>query len=254
MSNLNEWQKQHLGPEAYAWWLRKSEGRTPEQASVLFNLAQRWFGIAKGYIPVPPDFVNIDLASLSPSPKSSMSLERQAKVIGMLKERPAESWAFFGEAGTGKSTWMHALYYHGLLCQCVEEESGKNPNVGMGCSGPVVYISAKRLLDQHTDWAMNKNNPESNVRPPVLSVELIERRYKNGCRAHLFLEEIDKFRGTEAKYSNLFEVLDALTNYRGQLVMASNLTWDEFKAGFGLELARRIEKLCKGGENIVEMF
>jgi DNA replication protein DnaC len=67
---------------------------------------------------------------------------------------------------------------------------------------------------------------------------------------HLFLEEIDKVKLTDSRVGNLFEVVDALYENMGQLVINSNLTPEEFQSQFGSEFARRISEMCK----VVNLF
>ena len=83
-----------------------------------------------------------------------------------------------------------------------------------------------------------------------MTVEKIAHIREYGRTPRLFLEEIDKVKETESRRANLFEVLNAMHDYDGQLVVNSNLTPKEFEKQFGDDLAWRIGDMCK----VVNLF
>jgi hypothetical protein len=67
--------------------------------------------------------------------------------------------------------------------------------------------------------------------------------FVGGLRPHLFIEEWDKVGLTDFRRETLFDILDAMYQVNGQLVITSNLTWPDFCATFG-ETNWRLGKIC----------
>jgi hypothetical protein len=198
----------------------------------------------KFFLTVPPRYQGCIFSQLKPSPKSVVPLERQKEIMEDLRAHPDQSVAFFGPPGTSKTTWMTAMY-----AQMTWAETG----ISLAGTGSLVYrMTTKALLDQFTQWQLHGGDPDHRfeVMPPRMSRERIEKNARLGVRMHLFLEEIDKVKVTDSRASNLFEVIDALYENLGQLVLNSNLTPAEFQKQFGSEFARRISEMCK----IVTLF
>jgi hypothetical protein len=195
---------------------------------------------------VPPRYREITLKNLKPYGKSTLSTERQQEVINALKANPEGSYAFFGPPGTSKTTWTTALYADLLWKTCMREDYRR--------VFPVRRISTKLMLDQHTDWTMHKHDPDDEFKPmlmePEVSSEKIKAASDSGGKFHLFLEEIDKIKETEVRRANLFEILNSLHDNYGQLVVNSNLTFNEFSNVFGADFSRRIRDICA----IIDLF
>lgn len=62
---------------------------------------------------------------------------------------------------------------------------------------------------------------------------------------HLFLEETDKIKPTDARMANLYEVVNAIYENAGQLVLTSNLTPVQFQQQFGDVFYRRIVEMSR---------
>ena len=189
---------------------------------------------------VPPRYQGCIWSQLKPSPKSIVPLERQAELMHQFRSDQDMSVAMFGPPGTSKTTWLTAMYAQALWRSTAFK-------LGMH---PVHRYTVKALLDQYTAWQVHGTDPESDVMPPRVSRERIEMITRKGGRVHVFLEEIDKVKPTDARIANLFEVVDALYENLGQLVFNSNLTPSEFSGQFGNEFARRIAEMCK----VVNLF
>jgi hypothetical protein len=106
-------------------------------------------------------------------------------------------------------------------------------------------ITAKDLLEQFRRYECGSTNTQ-----PLVSRRRINSAVKEGRIPHLFLEEIDKVKGTDFKLNSLFEVIDALYEQEGQLVLNSNLTPQEFSIAFGSDIERRIAEMC----TVVDLF
>jgi hypothetical protein len=193
---------------------------------------------------VPPRYQGYFLRTLQPTDKVPLSVGRQEEILTMLRAEPEESYAFFGPAGTSKTTYLTALWAENMWRWIQADIKTK--------WFPVRMVNAKKLLDEFTDWAMHRFDaigPESDVSPvapPAITREKVESWTKQGIKARLFLEEIDKIgRDTEARKANLFDVVDAVYGHEGQLVLCSNLTPVQFEEQFGSVFARRIGEMCK---------
>jgi DNA replication protein DnaC len=200
---------------------------------------------------VPPKYRGLYFSNLNASPKSSLPIETQNEIIKTLKSNPDDSYAFFGPAGTSKSTWLTVMYVNQLWRHVM---GGERNSLGKKLKWfSVQRITAKRLLDQFSDYAIHKNDQHddnSSVAEPVVTREKVEACTKNGVKFHLFLDELDKIKETETRYMSLFDVIDAIYEHEGQLVISSNLRPAEFENQFGAQFMRRIEEMC----NKVNLF
>jgi DNA replication protein DnaC len=196
----------------------------------------------KFFLAVPPRYQGCIFSQLEPSPKSRVPLQRQQEIMDDLRAQSDQSVAFFGPPGTSKTTWMTAMY-----AQMCWWESGQS----LATTGSLVYrYTTKALLEQFTQWQTRTGKEDEFIPAPRMSRERIEKVSRLGAKMHLFLEEIDKVKLTDSRVGNLFEVVDALYENMGQLVINSNLTPEEFQSQFGSEFARRISEMCK----VVNLF
>jgi hypothetical protein len=189
---------------------------------------------------VPPRYQGCIWSQLQPSLKSIVALERQAELMHQFRSDPDMSVAMFGPPGTSKTTWLTAMYAQAIWRSTAFK-------LGMH---PAHRYTVKAMLDGFTQWQLHGSDPESDAMPPRVSRERIEKITKQGGKVHVFLEEIDKVKPTDARIANLFEVVDALYENMGQLVFNSNLTPSEFAGQFGNEFARRIAEMC----TVVNLF
>jgi len=198
---------------------------------------------------VPPAYRKFTLRTLSPKEGLSVSVERQKQVFDVLRANPDQGYAFFGKPRTGKTVMTTALYTEALW-----NETVRAPQYDYKAQKffPLWRISTKKLLDEHTDWAMHRNDKEPESGPivlgvptPTVTVEKIAYVRQHGRTPRLFLEELDKVKETEARRYNLFEILNAIHDYQGVLVVNSNYTMEEFAGQFGEDFAWRIKESCK---------
>jgi DNA replication protein DnaC len=196
---------------------------------------------------VPAEYRFATLRTLEPSLNSSLSLERQRKVIDRIKADPESGYAFFGAPGIGKTVWTTALYGRALWKQETLEDIPRSRYY------PVWRITTKRMLDEHTVYATTNFESELDRRisqPTVTAQKIAYIRTHQGQVPRLFLEEIDKVKETDSRRSNLFEILDALQAHGGQIVINSNLHTEEFAERFGADLWWRIQKMSA----VIDLF
>lgn len=147
------------------------------------------------------------------------------------------------DAGTGTPAWaINLKATHG---------GGKTTlwNRGDYRMECVWRVSAKTLLDEFVAESISKEAENGKPIEPRVNRNKIIRATKAGYRPCLFLEEIDKVRYSAFKVNALFEVIDAIYENNGQLVLNTNLPLGKFAIVFGDEsgpaLARRITEVCK---------
>jgi DNA replication protein DnaC len=181
------------------------------------------------------------LETLTPSKKSRVPLDQQAEIVNKLRADPTKSYAFFGPAGTGKTTFGVALY---------EQALESNPKACLGIYTPHIWrASAKLLMEEFVAYATSKEVDGKTAKEPRVNRRIVTTAVKNGLVPRLFLEEIDKVTYTEFKSNCMFELFDAIYENKGQLVFNSNLTPGEFVKQFGPingpTIKRRIEETMK---------
>jgi len=193
---------------------------------------------------VPLHYRDIRLKDLRPSSVSYMPKEKQAALIQKIKQQPDESWAFFGPIGWSKTTYEVALYRHALQKVLKETWQSSVPQ-------SVWRVSAKQLMDEYHMWVTNRErvDDKGNANPapvPTVTREKIVKAAQAGFVPRLFLAEIDKFKMSKFKNDSMFEVIDAIYENDGQLVLGSNMTMDELNDpnNFGPHFGRRIMENC----------
>jgi DNA replication protein DnaC len=195
---------------------------------------------------IPPKYREVQLWTLKPSEHSMLPLEQQAALIKQLQAAPNASWAFFGPAGTSKTTFAIALYKQALF-QDLKQRFRREDWYDKGFCW---RITAKHLLEEihNYDYNRERYDEEGNrmSSPPVPTVtrDKIIKAAKKGYRPRLFLEEIDKVKGTETRFNNLFEIVDTLYEQKGQLVLNTNMTLAEFSGTYGAAFERRVAEMC----------
>jgi hypothetical protein len=193
--------------------------------------------------------VEITPANIQPSKLSSVPLEKQAKLIDAVRMHLSDSWAFFGAPGTGKTTLSNMLFKAAVIQDIFSEMSSGNQSL----TPHVWRITARELCQQAQDRATGRDLVDEDTivdtqalmkaSARLVNRERIQRAVNAGLRPRLFVEEWDKISATPFQMLSLFDVLDAIIAAKGQLVMTSNLTWDEFCAMFG-QVNWRIQQNC----------
>jgi hypothetical protein len=192
---------------------------------------------------VPPVYRWCILSRLKPHEGTSsiVPLERQQTIIDMLRAEPEKSYMFFGPAHAGKTVWTTALCIENLWLHWMRDG-------GNIWRTPIRRITAKKMLDQHTEFAMRRYEKDSDGlsvadEPDVTAEKIVELR-RRGQRFKLYLEEIDKIAETDTRRNNLFEIINTIHEQEGVLVLNSNLRPEEFAIQFGEDFAWRIGKKC----------
>jgi chromosomal replication initiation ATPase DnaA len=111
------------------------------------------------------------------------------------------------------------------------------------------------MLDQHAEYAIRRNDPDwtdldRTLNAPDVTADKIRAVTQTGDKYRLFLEDMNGGDVTLTSRAILFEVVNALYENEGQLVITSNLTPAEFKRQYGEDLFWRIAKHC----TVVNLF
>jgi hypothetical protein len=192
---------------------------------------------------MPPAYRHLTLSALQPYEGTAdvVSMEKQATIIQMLRNRPDAGWLFFGPPRAGKTTWTTALYAANLFRFFMGEDRATIKN-----KTAVWRVKAKTLLDQHTEWSIKRFDKDEDgaypaEEPDVTMGKIIKYR-RLGVKSKLYLEEVDKVNMTEARNATLFEIIDCLHEEEGTVTLNSNLTPEEFTQRFGEQFAWRLNE------------
>lgn len=170
---------------------------------------------------VPLRWRGVTLEGLEPYTQSPMDMGRQVTVLETVKANPTVSYHFYGDPGTGKTHYAYALYRKALATWAA------SPKAAEGVS--VWYLSTAALLDQAAEHAVDKSYPA-----PAISREIIHKRRRQGLRPCLILSEVDKAGlTTDFRRRTLIELVDAVWEEEGQVVMTSNATPQELADEWG---------------------
>jgi len=171
------------------------------------------------------------LGTLQPSESDRVHLspKRQLLVLEQLRANPEQSYLFLGPTGIGKTTWLAALAAHAIETQMRD--------VWVLTLGDYLRSAQKAMFE--TDYV------------PPLALDKIRQLVKQRRRVRVFLDEFDKAKATEFAQNAAHELVDGLYRLSPggmvQLVVASNLTRDEFAETWGAQVLRRIEEMCGDG-------
>lgn len=183
---------------------------------------------------IPPKFAQFHLSTLEPDVNIHPA---QAELIPFIKANPNHSYLLAGKFGCGKSLMMWLLYRH-----AIKETSRK-----------VVVCTLAELLQEFRAFIQSSMNNETPKIPRLNAADLkqTEQPYS------IFLDDIDKARPTEYAAEQFFEIVNAIYEYRHQLVVTTNLRirelsdhFDRADERFGGAIVRRLTDNAK----IAEMF
>jgi len=174
----------------------------------------------------------VRLHMLVPSEKSALPPKAQQQCIDVMRADPDGNYCMFGPSGASKTTFTLALYR-----KCLLSHPGNYQNI--------IRIKTKTLLETIQAYRFDDNfRPEKH--PPFTHAKKIRSLAANGTKTHLFLEELEKVKYTEHRANEIFDIVDAIYEEGGQLIITGNLTYEDlndtnkFVEGF----PRRIDAIC----------
>jgi DNA replication protein DnaC len=167
---------------------------------------------------LPSRYQQSNVLSLLPSSNSKMSRERQVRIIRFLRDNQNKGYFFYGAPGTGKTTYATALVRSALertWNDHLEDRYGFNTYVD---SFWIHYINWDTYIQSLLDY---QNHPDD-ADAPTLSPNRIRKNKQLGRTSCVVIEEIDKSRLTEFKANKLFELICAIDETEGQIVITTN--------------------------------
>lgn len=123
----------------------------------------------------------------------------QAIAVAQVKREPDASYVFCGRNGSGKTHISWALCRHALI-------QGRR----------IRAVLLEDLMGQWREWEID----ESAKRPVVVVDDL-----KLGPTYTIFLDEFEKVKPSEFASRRLFEFLNAVRDFKHQLLVTSNKEW-----------------------------
>jgi hypothetical protein len=164
------------------------------------------------------------------------------------KEFQPHNFLFAGSAGSGKTTLSSMIAREAIWRDLNNERTGLRY-----CPNPVRWVwvvDAEELFLQYAAWATSRTN-ENPAPEPVVSVRKVEQAASLGCTPTIVLEELDKGRLTEPRFTFLFNVMNAMSKCKGQLVITTNRKIDRFMALF---TESESETIRTSGEPLMRRF
>lgn len=182
---------------------------------------------------IPPAFRNIRLEDIVPNTSKH---SKQPQVIAHMKANPTESYFLAGRPGTGKTLMLWALYRHAL-------ERGVSH---------VVCCTLAELLDEYRSFIRAVKADDQPRYPRLNATQLRE----DGVRYSIFLDDLDKANPTDYAAEQVFALVNAIYEFRHQIVVTTNKSVEQLKAHYnrsddrGEPIVRRLIE----NSTVVEMF
>ena len=174
---------------------------------------------------IPAHYHYVNLWTLEPNAQNILPLKVQQEEITFVQNNSKESFLFLGHPGTGKTTMAFALFRQ---AHDRDHKFFWNPEK----DGIYTYETSRwiwrtnfnTLLNQHNATLKDKEAPEADV-----TLKGIKEAGKDGKhKPVLVIEEVDKIALNEHRINYLLELINALIEADGQLVLTSNLTLEDF--------------------------
>lgn len=157
---------------------------------------------------IPPKFEGVSLSSIKPDTGKHI---KQAQYVPMIQNNPHGSYFLGGKFGTGKTMLMWALYREAVMRD-----------------RRTVVCTLSELLNEYKK-AINasKNNLE-----PFYPRLVAEDLRQSHTKFSIFLDDVDKAMPTEYVAEQVFELANAIYDFRHQIVLTTNLSVPGLAAHF----------------------
>jgi len=195
--------------------------------------------------------------SLAPYARSPLSKDVQQSYIDLLPELveninrgEQRSWVILGPPGTGKTSYVTALFMDLHTGRAVNDEfryaQQRNPSLleykrnrnKRRSFGLWRVRVASWLADV---WAYETRPFDSEIVEPETTVEKIKAEFAlSGVAPMVWLEEIDRFKETQARLAHLFRLIDTVYELKGCIIVTANATPTELESVLDAATFRRL--------------
>lgn len=169
-----------------------------------------------------------DFRTIKPSSANRWPLDKQQSFYADAYSNRDKNFLFLGSAGTGKTTtcsmlarealWRHKDYLW-------ESRYRTNPVRW------VWVVDAEELFLQFAEWSTSRTSEKPKPEPIVTPAKVHKARAL-GLTPTIVLEELDKGRLTEPRFTFLQNLMNAMDKEEGQLIVTTNRRLDRFMALF----------------------
>jgi hypothetical protein len=179
-------------------------------------------------IAVPPRFSEAKLGTMVPSPLNKMTATAQQEVIQRVRDFPRDCYFIYGPAGTGKTYLSIALLEKAIETWAWNNFRGLE---GQTLERTIFRVSTKTWVDEMFAFRyQDRKVGKASIPPPAPNVDTIRRLAKiPNVHICVIFDEIDKFGPTDNRLLELFEITNALSDVKAQLIATSNHSPDELR-------------------------
>ncbi|HEY0657265.1 MAG TPA: ATP-binding protein [Pyrinomonadaceae bacterium] len=177
---------------------------------------------------IPPAFAGLTLSTVAPNPAKHSG---QAAAFEQLENEPEANYYLAGRFGSGKTLMMWLLYREAVMRD-----------------QRVVFATLTELLNEYKKYIQDSIAGNPTTAPRIVAEDLRQSHTKYA----VFLDDIDKAKPTEYAAEQLFELSNAVCDFRHQIVITTNLTitklvdhFDRADERFGGAIVRRLVENSK---------
>lgn len=157
---------------------------------------------------IPPAFAGLTLDTIKPNPAKH---PRQVEALTQLQTEREGNFYLAGRFGSGKTLMMWLLYREAVMRD-----------------QRVVFATLTELLNEYKKYIQDSMAGNPPTAPRIVAEDLRQSHTKYA----VFLDDIDKAKPTEYAAEQLFELSNAICDFRHQIVLTTNLTVTKLRDHF----------------------
>jgi DNA replication protein DnaC len=175
---------------------------------------------------IPSRYSKADLTTIIPSRGITLSLDRQQRVIDLIKSSPLSGYVFLGPTGVGKTHLLYALVRYAI-------EYGSK----------VVAMTCSQFIKQCRDAEFNKEEISLLDQNVIANYTGVTAPLA-GC-LRVYLDELDKAKLSEYAQLLLFDLINSAYDYpdRIKITVTSNLPPQKFEEVYGAAFYRKLREV-----------
>lgn len=160
---------------------------------------------------------------LQPTNVTGVSIERQEKILALIRSNPLGSFVFSGAPGVGKTTLLRELE------RC--------SRAALPVNHPVYFTTMMQF--QRDTTAKSRGIVAYSV-----TAESVRNAPAWGGKTAVLFDDFDKLKDSEFIRLHVFDVVDAVVDTNAQLALSTNMNRAEFSRFFADTIAWRVLKHC----------